>query len=143
MSTIQIRLPFPPSNNHYLGYRVAGPKGGRQFVQHYLTAEAKQYHVDVQAAVLKRFGQVRATRARLHVVIEVHAPDRRIRDLDNIPKVLGDSLRSSRLIADDSQIDHIEVVRGAVSPPGYLDVTISRISEEPARQLELLKSGEA
>ena len=48
---------------------------------------------------------------RLRVEIEAFPPDKRRRDLDNIFKVLLDSLQHAEVYVDDSQIDYLCVQR--------------------------------
>ena len=51
---------------------------------------------------------------RLMLHIRLHAPTRRMYDLDNRLKAIGDSLQYANLFLDDSQIDSITVRRGEV-----------------------------
>jgi crossover junction endodeoxyribonuclease RusA len=121
---IEIRIPFPPSANHYWGNRVVQPRGKRPIVMTYLTARAKAYRADVEAAVVEHLGLLRPTTAKLRVRITATMPDRRKRDLSNLLKASEDALVHAKVMEDDYQIDHIEVVRGPVNKPGWLDVEI-------------------
>ena len=57
-------------------------------------------------------------------------PDRRRRDVDNPLKAGVDSLMHASVFSDDSQIDHLEVIRKAVQPGnGRIIVTIEEITE--------------
>jgi crossover junction endodeoxyribonuclease RusA len=47
----------------------------------------------------------------LAVTLRVHAPDRRARDLDNLPKALLDALTHAGLWEDDSLIDELHIFR--------------------------------
>lgn len=120
MKRVEILLPYPPSNNHYKRHR-----GG----QYFLTAQAKRFHREVAEALAKAgnpsFGDV-----RLKVRLEVRPPDRRRRDLDNVPKVLFDALQRSGLFDDDSQIDDYRVRRDHPTPGGMVLVTVMDIVEE-------------
>lgn len=60
----------------------------------------------------------------LAVHVTVHPPDRRRRDLDNAMKALLDALAHGGAYEDDSQIDRLEIVRGAVVPGGKVIVRI-------------------
>ena len=123
-ATITFRLPFPPSVNHYWGNRVVKPHGKKPIVMTYLTARAKAYRADVEAVIAQQFGRLRPTTAKLHVRFTATMPDRRIRDLSNLLKASEDALVHARVMADDYQIDHVEVVRGGVEKPGWLNVEI-------------------
>ena len=59
-----------------------------------------------------------------HVVVWVHPPDKRRRDLDNAIKCCLDSLTAAHAITDDSAIDWLEVRRGERIEGGCLKVEI-------------------
>lgn len=122
-------LPWPPSVNSYWRSIVIG--GSPRVL---ISRAGRQYRVDVQAAVLERFGLLRPTRARLLVAIGAHPPDRRSRDLDNLCKGILDSLTHARVWEDDSQIDGLLIVRREVAAPGRVEVRIERLTDEPAEQ---------
>lgn len=123
------RLPYPPSTNAIWKSRVIG-KGRKAFVSTYLTKVGVQYRRDVQAAILERFGVIKPLRCRLSVRLVVVPPDRRRRDIDNTIKSVFDSLTHAGVWVDDEQIDRIEVIRGPVTKPGWLDVSIERIAAQ-------------
>lgn len=109
-------LPYPPTVNTYwrnVGGRVLVSKKGRQ------------YRLDVQAAVLGNW-QGRAT-GRLGVVIKLHPPDRRKRDLDNTLKAVLDSLARAGVYHDDSQIDDLRIIRMEPERNGSAIITITNL----------------
>jgi len=59
--------------------------------------------------------------------VELFPPDRRKRDVDNILKALLDALTHAGVYEDDSFIDDLRVVRGAVIKGGYCRVVLSQI----------------
>lgn len=124
-----IQLPWPPSVNAYWGNRVVLPRGGRAFVQTYLTAEATQYREAVQAVVRARWPRLRALRDRLTVSIVAFPPDARVRDLDNTLKATLDAITAAGVWADDGQIDELSIKRGAKRKGGGLEVTLDRIPD--------------
>jgi len=65
---------------------------------------------------------------RLAVRIECSPPDRRRRDLDNVPKGLLDALTHGQVILDDSQIDDLHIVRRPQVKDGCVVVTIRPIA---------------
>jgi crossover junction endodeoxyribonuclease RusA len=115
-----IRLPWPPSVN---GYWRAIPRG--KGVTQILSAEARAFRF---RAALACYGKQKFGDARLAVTITMHAPDKRERDLDNFAKAACDALTHSHVWDDDSQIDELHLIRGAVVPhDGHVIVQIRRI----------------
>lgn len=94
-------VPFPPSVNTYWQFN-----GARRF----LTKKAVQFKQIVKNEFLlsrhRGFGT-----ARLKVYVELSAPDRRIRDIDNYAKSLIDAMCQAGIFVDDEQIDHLTLVR--------------------------------
>lgn len=135
-SSLELRLPWPPSVNHYWRSRAVQRRGQKPFVNHYIGERGKQYRLDVEAAVLSQIGRPPRLTRRLLVVIEALLPDRRKRDLDNVFKAPIDALTAVGVWADDSQIVDLRIVRTDVGAPGRLDVTITEL---PDQQLELLE----
>lgn len=119
---MKIKLPFPPSVNHYWGSRVAGKR-----VMQYIAAKGKKFREDVLEAVSELDHETITD--RLHVTVELYMPDRRRRDIDNYLKALLDSLMYAKLIEDDSQIDKLTVTRNEIIKNGYVVVTIQTIKE--------------
>lgn len=112
-----IELPWPVSINRYL--RRAG-------VVMHTTKEAKQYRKDVGwlCANAPRFGS-----ARLSLDISAFPPDNRKRDIDNIQKVLIDSLMHAGLFDDDSQIKDLRTRMFEVRKPhGAVLVKIAELA---------------
>lgn len=63
-----------------------------------------------------------ADRLALHIV--AFPPDRRKRDLDNLPKGVLDTLTKAETWIDDSQIDDLRITRGHVVKGGMLHLYI-------------------
>ena len=93
-SVLRLELPWPPTANHYTGYRVAGPKE-KPFVQAYPTAKAKEFHRNVQAIVM-RDRAARGWSCPLKLSIWTYPPDRRKRDTSNLFKMLEDAFTARR-----------------------------------------------
>ena len=102
-----------------------GPLAGRTL----LSEEGRKYRHAVRAAV----GQRKALHGRLRVSIEVRMPDKRRRDLDNLPKAILDSLTHAGVWCDDSQIDDLRVWRSD-RMGGCILVTVDELA---AAQAEL------
>lgn len=125
---IELQLPFPPSVNSMWRTPRSGPLAGRTM----LSEDGRRYRRAVADAVLvARAG--RQLRQRLAVTIEARMPDRRKRDLDNLPKAVLDGLTHAGVWLDDGQIDDLRVWRSD-RMGGVVLVTIRVI--EPA-QLEI------
>ncbi len=101
-SGLRLELPWPPSANHYNGHRVAG-KPPKQFVQVYPTSQAKEFHRNVQAVVM-RDRAARGWVCPLRMTFWTYPPDRRKRDTSNLFKMLEDALQKAGVFEDDYQI---------------------------------------
>ena len=110
---MELELPFPPSVNH-LWRRV----GCRTL----LSREGRAYRQRVQK-LLAMPGRM-PIEGRLAVTIEVHPPDRRRRDLDNLQKALLDSVGHAGVYRDDSQIDDLHIRRRECVPGGRVRVRV-------------------
>jgi len=114
---LKLILPYPPSVNTYWGFRGS---------HRYLTNKAKVFKQEVWAAYTnskhKSFGS-----HRLSVSILLHAPDKRIRDIDNVIKSLLDALCQAGAFKDDSQVDRLYISRGSVFKGGQCEVVIEDI----------------
>lgn len=109
-------VPYPPSVNTYWRHSRG--------VTH-ISLEGRAYrHAVVSSPALRgvRFGS-----ARLSVTLAVSPPDRRRRDLDNLPKGLLDALMHAGVYEDDSQIDELIVRRGKPVKGGSVAVSIEVI----------------
>lgn len=112
--TLVLVLPFPPSVNTYWGFH-----GSHRF----LTNKAKVFKSEV-AHQFKLSNCQGLSVLRLKVMVELCAPDKRIRDLDNYAKSLLDALCQASVFDDDSQIDHLTLVRGKLTKGGQCIVSI-------------------
>lgn len=103
-----LELPYPPTVNHYLTRTRRG---------YTLTARARAYRAEVcalaKAQKVTNFGP-----HRLEVVLHIHPPDRRKRDLDNLAKSVLDALQHAGVFEDDSQIDRLTLLRCPPLPGG-------------------------
>lgn len=122
--TLEMLLPWPPSNNVYYRSRVVFKRVGKPFVTTYIGADGDAY-VKAVAAILAgvhSFGT-----ARLRVCVVLHGPTRQRRDVKNFDKALCDSM-NGLVYADDSQIDDFRVVRGRHRPGGAVLVRIREMA---------------
>jgi crossover junction endodeoxyribonuclease RusA len=127
----RLLLPFPPSVNTYWRHLSKGPLAGRTL----LSEDGRKYRKAVeQAVVLQRAGSV--GEARLRIDIECRMPDRRRRDVDNVPKAVLDALTHAGFWSDDSQIDDMRVWRSELME-GIVVVSVEVL---PAVQPSLLEA---
>lgn len=121
---MKITLPWPPSTNTYWRHTSKGTlisRKGREYRQ----------RVQVLAWSVSRCAEIKAQHtSRLAVKIYAHPPDRRRRDLDNILKSLLDAMQHGGLYEDDSQIDHLTVIRCTPGLSGAVTVEIQPIGDQ-------------
>lgn len=113
-------LPYPPSVNHYwrrVGARTLISRAGRAFRR------------DVCSLLAAR--RVRPLDGPLAVQIEVHPPDRRRRDIDNLQKALLDALQHGGAYHDDSQIVALSITKRDVVAGGKTFVSIQQTEAQP------------
>lgn len=103
---IELTLPWPPSVNSMWRTPRTGPLAGRTM----LSEEGRRYRRAVAHAVLMARAGKQLSQ-RLAVSIEARMPDRRKRDLDNLPKAVLDGLTHAGVWLDDGQIDDLRVWR--------------------------------
>ena len=87
---LEIALPFPPSVNHYWRHTRQG--------KHYISDKGKRFR---ELALLACFAELPFD-GLVSVEVKVYLPDRRDRDLDNLWKVIMDSLAHAQILKDDS-----------------------------------------
>lgn len=127
---ILLRLPYPPTVNTYwrtFQNRMLISKEGRAY-REAVIAQCSDYKLD----------------GRLRVEIEATMPDRRRRDIDNLPKAVLDALTHAQVWNDDNQIDDLRIYRtGEVSAPGHLWVRIWPLGVAVGEQQELQPAASA
>ena len=111
---LTIKLPWPPSVNTYWRRN-----GGRYFI----SKKGMDYRQSCLEACVKHYGHFKADQ-RLQVLIEAYPPDRRKRDIDNLPKAILDGLGHAQIYSDDSQIDKLTIWR-CMPLDGLVVVTIA------------------
>lgn len=116
MKSYSITLPLSPTVNHYYG-----AAGNRRYIK----PAGVAFRQEVALAV--RLQKLPKLLGRLWVSMRVCPRDKRVQDIDNRIKSALDAMMHAGLFVDDSQIDHIEVKRGAVTPGGRLEVLIGEI----------------
>ncbi|MCA1178888.1 MULTISPECIES: RusA family crossover junction endodeoxyribonuclease [unclassified Pantoea] len=119
MNEYRITLPWPPGNNHlfsvFRGRKIKSKKG-----REYTSAVTQQITESNQQYQLA---------GRLKVKILAYPPTRARRDLDNLFKAPLDSLTHAGVIADDSLIDDVRMVRCEVVKGGRLEIIITEMEQ--------------
>jgi len=117
MNEYRLTLPWPPGNNHlfsvFRGRKIKSKKG-------------REYTAAVTQQITKANQQYQLA-GRLKVKILAYPPTRARRDLDNLFKAPLDSLTHAGVIADDSLIDDVRMVRCEVVKGGRLEIIITEM----------------
>lgn len=145
MTELAFTLPYPPSVNGYWrhivmpvgkGARSGGGKGKLRSAT-ILSEDAREYRL----RVITQLGAQRVPRGaitgKMRVEIEVFPPDRRERDLDNLPKGILDAIKHAQVIRDDCDIDDLRIRRRHVQKGGSVLVTIAEIAGEATQSADL------
>lgn len=113
---IRLHLPWPPSSNHYVKYRVMKLKGAKKpIVTSYLGKEAKEYYKNVWSIVVRAGANARWT-TPVKITAILHPPDRRKRDNSNLWKCIEDALAKAEVVMDDNQfVEHHDYRREVVA----------------------------
>lgn len=126
-TALAITLPWPPSVNSYWQPFVVPNTRNRVVMT--LTPRAKLYRTDVHAAIRTQCGSVPVATITVpvRIDIELRAPDRRTRDIDNHIKGLFDALTHAGIWQDDSLVDEMTVRRGRIHRDGQANIVISAL----------------
>lgn len=119
--TTEFDLPYPPSANHT--WRVV--RGQNRVV---LSKAARNFRARVYARLLA--AGAKPVSGPVALVIYVHAPDARKRDIDNLLKALLDALQHAGLFADDYQVARLTIERGEIVAGGLVRVGIRTMYQE-------------
>lgn len=104
---IALTLPYPPTWNH-----AYGRHGSRTYLKPAGVAFKKAVSDIVADAGIKTIT------GRVSVFAVAYMPDKRRRDLDNLSKLLFDSLTGAGVYEDDCQIDDLHITRHWERVPG-------------------------
>jgi crossover junction endodeoxyribonuclease RusA len=90
---VELELPYPPSINHYFSYYQGRPV---------LSKDARAYRHQVRRIAIAK--GVKPLMGPLAIRIEIHPPDDRRRDCDNVQKAVLDAMQHAGSFWDDSQV---------------------------------------
>lgn len=128
MTKVEITLPWPPSVNTYKRPgKLTVTRTGKIYQPRINTIETQTYFYQVWMKVrhlkategLKSFDS-----GTISIEVDAHPPDTKKRDIDNICKVLLDSLVHGKLIHDDSMVARLLVQRCSIIPKGKVVLRI-------------------
>jgi len=120
---LEFSLPFPPTINTYWRHVVTGKRAAT-----ILSEDARAYRKAVAQHVIAQHVARNSLTGKLAVEITVFPPDRRDRDIDNLPKGILDSLKHAGVIRDDADIDDLRITRATVVKGGAVRITVSEIA---------------
>ena len=124
--------PWCPSVNHYYG------NGGRG--RKFIKPEGLAFRLAVKQTAERH--QLKAEPGRLTVWVEAWPPDRRVRDLGNLDKCLGDALQHAGIIENDGLIDDLRFVRMPTIKGGMLRVFVYPFKPIESLESEIAKTQE-
>ena len=112
-------LPWPPSMNHV--WRV-GPRRA------YLDQQVQTFRIRALAAVkaarISGTAPSEPVAGPVAVMLECFPPDRKRRDLDNLPKAVFDAMTKARVWNDDSQVQLMLPFWGPRRKGGRIEVSV-------------------
>lgn len=118
------KLPYPPSiNNYYLNKTIHNRSG--HLIKPRLPSVQK--YVNDCLLLLKTQKLNTIDDEKLCVQLDVYPPDLKRRDLDNIAKVILDTLQRAGIYKDDYNIWKLTIERKDVRQFGEVEFTISAI----------------
>ena len=136
--TYRITLPFPPSlSQYYDNVRLPSSKG-KVYTGKKISAKGEAFRGETMVRVRKGGKRPPRFAGRLSIVVFAAGPERKANgainnnpfDLDNLFKCLLDSLTYAGVVGDDSQFDHIEMMRLPRNGKGFVDVVIEKRSAD-------------
>ena len=113
MTAYLLSLPYPPSLNNLYGI------ASKPFPRRYLKAPGKAYKLQIKECIAKNNLVLKAN-IPLKISITITPPDNRKRDIDNLFKILFDSLTDSQFWEDDSYVRELHVDYAPTQKPGSL-----------------------
>ena len=130
---IELRLPMPPSLNHYKNVgRLKTTKSGKMYQERYSSPETTRFyyevwHVWTKLRMTNNLKAYEDVTVPLSVEIDLYPATSHRQDIDNRVKVIFDGLTRAGVIADDSQISRLVVQRMNIVKNGQIIVRISSI----------------
>jgi len=115
---MNFKLPYPPTLNKL----YPNNKKGRRT----LSSIGRNYKREVFYIVKQQ--KIKSLSGSIRIIIHAYPPDNRKRDLDNIVKIIFDSLGNAGVFNDDSQIDDFRIIRKPKEKDGAVFVELFEIN---------------
>lgn len=112
---IELKLPYPPTINHYYGNTKFGGK--------YIKPKGQAFRAKVISQVKPL--KLKALTEDISISIDIYPPDKRRRDIDNINKALFDALEHAGVFVNDSQIVEMHSYKKEPCKGGLIIVEIN------------------
>ncbi len=116
---IELNLSYPPSINHYFSYYQGRPV---------LSKDARAYRHQVRRIAIAK--GIKPLMGPLAVRIEIHPPDDRRRDCDNVQKSVLDALQHAGAFWDDSQVVWLLTIKHPSQAKGGVKVRLDDVSSQ-------------
>ena len=116
MADYEFELPWPPSINGY--WRTFR---NRQII----SKRGREYRLSIGNAIPDLIGE--AIEERVSVYIVLNPPTKRKYDVDNFTKAVFDALTAIGFWIDDEQVHKLTIVKGEKSPPGNVQVKVTKL----------------
>ena len=116
---VELELPYPPSINHYFSYYQGRPV---------LSKDARSYRHQVRRIAIAK--GIKPLMGQLAVRIEIHPPDDRRRDCDNVQKAVLDALQHAGAFWDDSQVVWLLTIKHTSQSKGGVKVRLEDVSSQ-------------
>lgn len=126
-------LPWPPSVNHYLLFRIL-PSGkgkkpyltpGGQLRDGYIKPVHTQKAADFRKAAIAAIGFVKPLCGPVEAQVIAYPPNKHRRDLDNLLKCTLDALQHAGALLDDTQIRRLSISWGKKVRGGAIEVRLT------------------
>ncbi len=116
---MKLFLPIPPSVNQL----YPSSKSGRRFK----SKRYKEWEIEAAQYLLSEFlpELYGLYKSRVEISYRFAFKDKRVRDIENFAKALGDFLQRNEIIEDDSQIDIMHLIRLPIdkeNPGVYIEI---------------------
>ncbi len=117
----ELEVPYPPSINHYFSYYQGRPV---------LSKDARNYRHQVRRIAMAK--GLKPILGPVALRIEIHLPDDRRRDCDNVQKAVLDALQHAGAFWDDSQVVWLLTIKGnrVTKSEGRVIVQISDVTSQ-------------
>ena len=115
---IELKLPIPPTINHYYTRTRRGMIIGKRGLE---------FRKETLLLFRLLFPSHKPFDGKVKMSIDFIPPDRRRRDLDNLNKCIWDSLEKAGVYENDSQVVEFHMYKKEPEKPGFIIVTVEGV----------------